>query len=285
MADFVICIPSYHRSQSIKHNTLRVLRECGVPDAIIKVFVAEEEVPTYRESLPATIAVIPSVVGCIENRARIREYYQDNQKIIYADDDIKGIYAVCDFTDDHISCCRFNKKNILEPTYVKQIPIPNLMRFLEEGFVTLEKEGAHFGGIYPISNGFFCSHRYTTDLRYICGGFYFEINQRDFKLRGDQYSEDFERTCEFYKRDGKVIRFEYVILKTGYYKGEGDNGKPGGLVESRTIENSRLAQEKLAAMYPEFLKVIPPTQRNKFWNLKIRKQRAALSKDVVTHLE
>lgn len=271
--NFVIAIPSYHRSQSIKDNTLRVLDECSVPHNLIKVFVSKAEVPIYRASLPADIEVVESVLGCIENRARIRAYFPEGQHVVYMDDDLKGIYSICDFTDDHKSCHIFRKENVKEPFYKKQIPIPNLLKFLADGFDILIKEQAHFGGIYPISNGFFCSHRYTTDLRYICGGLYFEINIKDFALQGDQYSEDFERTCKFFDLDKKVIRFEYCILKTGYYKGDGDNGSPGGLVESRTIELSELAQKKLAGMYPEYLNVVPPTKGNHYWNLKIKKQK------------
>jgi hypothetical protein len=252
---------------------LNTLKECNIADEKIKVFVSAEEVPIYRASLPQSIEVIESVLGCIENRARIREYYPPGQKIVYIDDDIKGIYSICDFTDDHKTCHIFNKLNIGTQFYKKQIKIPNLEKFITDAFNTIIKEKAHFGGIYPISNGFFCNHRYTTDLRYICGGFYFEINVHDFKLKGHQYSEDFERTCEWYKRDRKVIRFESVILKTGYYNGTGDNGSPGGLVESRTIEKSKEAQELLQSMYPSYLSVIPPTKNNKYWNLKIKKQK------------
>lgn len=273
MSDWVIAIPSYHRSQSIKENTLRVLDECQIPHSCIKVFVSKEEVPVYRASLPEDIEVIESVVGCIENRAKVRQHYPEGQKIVYIDDDIKGIYSICDFTDTHSTCHIFNKKNLGQTYYKKQIPIPNLHKFLTDAFAVIEKEGAHFGGIYPIGNGFFCNHRYTTDLRYICGGLYLEINVKDFALQGDQYSEDFERTCQWFKRDGKVIRFESVILKTGYYKGKGDGGKPGGLVETRTVELSKQAQEKLAAIYPEYLTVIPPTSKNQFWNLKCKKQK------------
>lgn len=271
MSGFVFAIPSYHRSDSIKVNTLKTLDDCSVPHELIKVFVSAAEVPAYRASLPADIEVVESVVGCIENRARIRSYFPEGQHIVYLDDDIKGIYSICDLTDEHTTCHIFNKKNLGQSTYKKQIPIPNFMKFCQNAFETLVKEGAHFGGIYPISNGFFCSHRYTTDLRYICGGFYFEINLKEVTLSGLQYGEDFERTCLFYKRDKKVVRFEYVILKTGYYTGAGDNGTAGGLVESRTVELSKQAQHRVAELYPDYVTVVPPTKNNKYWNMKLKR--------------
>lgn len=272
-ADFVICIPSYHRSQSIKQNTLKTLDDCGIPHNLIKVFVSREEIPTYRESLPADIEIIEGALGCIENRAKIREHYPEGQNIVYMDDDIKGIYSVCDMTDEHATCYKYSKANLKTESYIKQIPIPNLKKFFLDAFQIMKKEGAHLAGIYPVANGFFCSHKYTTDLRYFCGFFYLEINVKDFALEGDQYSEDFERSCVAYKRDGKVIRFEYVCAKTDFYKGSGDNGTPGGLVESRTVELSRQAVVKLQRMYPSMLRIVEPTKNNRFWNLKILKQK------------
>ena len=269
MLDFVIAIPSYHRSESIKDYTLKTLDRHEIPHNLIKVFVSKEEVQTYRKSLPEDIEVIESVVGCIENRAKIRDYYPKGKDIVYMDDDIKGIDSVCDMTEEHSTCHIFKRENHQKDFYKKDIPIPNLMKFLRDAFVIMRKEGAYLAGVYPISNGFMASHKYTVGLKYICGAFYMEINRKDFALRAEQFSEDFERTCAFYKRDGKVIRFDYCMVDTGFYKGK------GGLVETRTVELTKLAQEKLQQMYPEFLKIVPPTKSNKYWNLKIIKQKTA----------
>jgi len=263
---WTIVIPSHHRSDTIKLNTLKVLQDYKIPYDRIKIFVAPEEVQTYKDSINY-IEIIPSAIGCIENRAFIRQYYPEGAKLVYMDDDIQKISSVCDFSEDHNSCHIFKKENHKEDFYRKQQTLPDLAKFFEVVFFTLDYEKAHFGGIYPIGNGFFASHNYTKDLRYVCGGMYFEINVHDFALQGLQYSEDFERSCKWWLRDGKVIRFSSVMLHTPYYKGK------GGLVESRTVELSKQAQESLRDMYPSLLKVIPPTKRNKFWNLKIIKQK------------
>jgi hypothetical protein len=259
------------RSQSIKANTLKTLDDCNIPHECIKVFVSNDQIPKYRASLPSSIEVIEGALGCIENRAKIREYYPEGKYILYMDDDIKGIFSVCDMTDEHSTCHIFKKENLGKSFYKKQIPIPDLTKFITKSFEITEAEGAHLWGIYPISNGFFASHRYVNILSYICGGLYGEINVKDFTLRGDQYSEDFERSCEWFKRDGKIIRFESVLLKTGYYKGDGDDGTSGGLVATRTVELSRLAQEKLQGMYPEYLEVVPPSKGNKYYTLKVKR--------------
>lgn len=268
---YTIAIPSYNRSQSIKTRTLAMLDSYNTPHCLIKVFVQPSEVAKYRASLPEDIEVIEGAAGCIENRAAIRAYFPEGWNICYMDDDLQSLWSICDQTQEHITCYQQDKKNLNEEYYKKQIRLHSLHKFLVDAFKRMEVEGAHLGGIYPICNGYFARHRVSIGLNYICGYFYLERNVKDVVLQGHQYSEDFERSCIFYKRDGTVCRFEWVFAKSGFYKGEGDNG-PGGLVESRTVERTKAAQETLAALYPEYVKVAPPTKNNRFWNLKIKKQ-------------
>ena len=270
--DWIIAIPSHGRSKSIRQNTLRVLNENQVPSNLIKVFVAPEEVATYRECVPGQIEVIPSALGCIENRAFIQAYYPEGQHIVYLDDDLQGIYSVCDQTENHVSCPMMNKSAFGQEGYKKQMALPDLCRFLSGAFTTLQKESCHFGGVYPIANGYFATHKVTTDLRYICGNCYFVINQHDFQLDYYPHAEDMERTIKYFIRDGKVICFNYVMVKSGYYKGSGDDGGFGGLAESRTVEKTRIAMEKLQEVYPGYCKVKPPTKGNRYWNLTLFKK-------------
>ena len=269
---YTIAIPSYNRSQSIKTKTLAVLDSYNIPHSLIKVFVKPDELDKYRTSLPEDIEVIEGAAGCIENRNAIRQYFPEDHHIVYIDDDIHSLWSVCDQTPNHDTCHHHDKKNLKQDYYKKQIRLPDLHTFLVEAFQRMEKEGAHLGGIYPICNGFFASHRVNLALNYICGYFYLERNVKDITLQGHQYAEDFERSCIFYKRNGKLCRFEWVMAKSGFYKGEGDGGSPGGLVESRTVERSKAAQETLAALYPEYVRVVPPTKTNIYWNLKMKKQ-------------
>ena len=269
---YTIAIPSYNRSQSIKTKTLAMLDSYSIPHCLIKVFVKADEVAKYRASLPEDIEVIEGAAGCIENRNAIRQYFPEDWNICYIDDDIHSLWSICDQTHEHITCYQHDHKNLNEDFYKKQIPLHSLHKFLIDAFKRMTVEEAHLGGIYPICNGYFSRHRVNLSLTYICGFFYLERNVKDVALQGHQYSEDFERSCLFYKRDGKVCRFEWVMAKSAFYKGEGDNG-PGGLVESRTVERSKLAQETLAGLYPENVKVVAPTKGNKYWNLKIIPQK------------
>ena len=263
---WTIVIPSHHRSDSIKYNTLKVLDSYNIPYERIKIFVAPEEVPAYKKAIPH-IEIIPSTLGCIENRAFIRAYYPEGAKLVYMDDDIQKISSVCDFSTDHLNCPMFMKENRGEKFYKKQQVLPDLARFLEIAFFTLQHEKAHFGGVYPIANGFFASHNYTKDFRYIIGAMYFEINVHDFALQGLQFSEDFERCCKWWLRDKVIIRFSCVMIHTTYYKGS------GGLVETRTVDLTKKSAYFLQQLYPTLVKVVAPSKSRRFWNLKMLKQK------------
>jgi len=262
--DWTICIPSYHRSDTIGKNTLAVLESYNIPHDRIKIFVSEPEVAEYKKALP-DYDIIPSVVGLIANRDVIRHYMPEGKRIVYMDDDIIKLSSVCDFSDDHTLCKVFRKENLGKDYYQKQMRLPDLTKFLDHAFTVMDKEDANLGGLYPVQNGFFATHKYCRDLRYIIGAVYFERNIHGIKLQGKDYSEDFERTCLFFKRDGKVIRFDSVMIHSFYYKGE------GGLVETRTIEKSKEAQELLVLLYPEYLELVLPSTHNKFWNLKVKR--------------
>jgi len=272
MNDYVIAIPSYHREESIKYNTLAVLESYNIPQNKIKIFVSDPELQSYQESVK-NVEIIPSRQGLINNRDFIRHYFPEGKRIVYMDDDIQGFFSVCDFTDNHQTCNNYKKENIGKHYYKKQIPLPDLHKFIEHSFAILDKENANLGGIYPISNGFFAKHRYTTNLRYIIGAFYLERNIHNLNLKGLDYGEDFERTCMFFHRDKKVIRFESVLLKSAYYKGN------GGLVETRTVDKTKEAVELLFSLYPSYLKIIHPTKRNQFWNLKIINKKKSAHSD------
>jgi hypothetical protein len=262
--DWIICIPSYHRADRIGLYTLKMLDSYNIPHDRIKIFVSEPEVAEYKKALP-DYDIIPSVVGLIANRDVIRHYMPEGKRIVYMDDDIIKLSSVCDFSDDHTLCKVFRKENLGKDYYQKQMRLPDLTKFLDHAFTVMDKEDANLGGLYPVQNGFFATHKYCRDLRYIIGGVYFERNIHGIKLQGKDYSEDFERTCLFFKRDGKVIRFDSVMIHSFYYKGE------GGLVETRTIEKSKEAQELLVSLYPEYLELVLPSTRNKFWNLKVKR--------------
>jgi len=137
----------------------------------------------------------------------------------------------------------------------------NLDDFIKYGFETAEMNGAYLWGVYPVYNPFFRKPRphCSFDLKFIVGcwtGIVNRWNDEDLKLtiskKTDGNKEDVERTILYYKKDGKVLRFNQVGFKTKYY---GTDGGGMGTHQHRQ-ENMRIASYELQDKYPEYGKVM-----------------------------
>lgn len=279
---WVVCIPSHNRSKSINERTLKVLCECGIPADRIKVYVAPEEMAKYREAIAPSIAVCEGAKGCMANRQAILDDFPEGSHLIFMDDDIQDIVTTCDFTEDHSSCKKFLASNLRGPDYMKHRSIgASLGSFLDSAWSVLEKEGAYLGGVNMTNNGFFYKHAYRVGLNYICGAFYFERVRKDFKLTGYDQAEDFNRSCQYFKRDGKTVRFLFVGLKTQFYKGGGDKDaeKHGGLCDQRTFESERIAKTHCAETYSDIVDLVLPTPKLNHYDLKCKRFKGNVSKE------
>jgi hypothetical protein len=254
MSHYVIAIPSHKRSNTIRKNTLSVLDFYEIDKKLIHVFVAPEEVSKYEAELPE-YRIVASALGLDNQRNFIREFFPEDEKILYLDDDISGFIAICD-QNDHSTCAKFNKG---ADDYVKQIQIVDLKLSIEALFTQMLIENVYLGGIYPVANGFFMTHKSSTKLSYIVGCCYAEINKKDEKYILDQsYGEDYLRTLIHFTNNG-IVRLNWLAPQTTYFKGS------GGLNDERTIPNFLTALEKIHNRFPNLCKV--RTIENKYSKL------------------
>jgi hypothetical protein len=91
----------------------------------------------------------------------------------------------------------------------------------------------------------------TTNLKHIVGSFWGQINPGKKVVIHLQSKEDYERTLQFWKMDGVVVRLNFVSPQTAYYK------TPGGLQLTRTKEKIEAEVKFLQEHYPEFIKINP----------------------------
>ena len=84
--DYIICIPSYDRSETLKTKTLNMLNDNNISIDKIKVYVVEEEYEKYKTLLP-DYDIVKGVKGLVNQRRKIIE---DNKgkNIVMIDDDI-----------------------------------------------------------------------------------------------------------------------------------------------------------------------------------------------------
>jgi hypothetical protein len=93
-------------------------------------------------------------------------------------------------------------------------PIADLRYIIDEGFRLCKANNMKNWGIYPVHNPFFMSDKVSTDLKYVGGGFYGVINDRECEKRIVSHGEDYERTIRYYLKYGGVIRFNNLTFKT-----------------------------------------------------------------------
>lgn len=227
--DFVVAIPSYKRSDQIIHKTLKALEEGNVSIDKIYIFVVPEEEELYEKSC-AGYQIIPGVLGLINQRAFIQEYFPLDTNIVMLDDDITEIYRTTSET-------------------TKQI-LDYLPSFFIKAFSQMHFRNLSIWSVYPVDNIMFSykNPRISLDLRYLVGAFYGIKNTRDVILSTIDSIEDRERTILYYLKERQTLRFNYVCFKTKYF------GK-GGLQSPDRLQKHSESSSQIVKKYPEFCRL------------------------------
>jgi len=220
--NYVIAIPSYKREHALKTHTLKCLRY--IPLEQIYIFVAnDEEYDNYKTVLP-DYKIVQGEEGLMNQRNFISHYFPLDTKIVSIDDDIQEFII--------------KKEDKLEI-------IDDIDYYFKEGFKRLEEENANLFGFYPVLNKLFMKETITTDFRFIIGSCFGYINSHIYLTLSEK--DDYERSILYYLRDKKVVRFNYISMKTKYYK------MKGGLQSSSSRkQDQESAVETLVTRYPKF---------------------------------
>jgi hypothetical protein len=206
-----VAIPSYQRFDILKNKSLALLQKLNIPMDTVYVFCVEEEYEQYKQ-LPCHVVI--GKHGLREQRNFIIDYFEEGEELLCMDDDLESIDGNINF---------------------------------EEVFQTMRGRDAYLAGIYPCFNPFFRAKQklLTTDLRFIIGCFYFCINRHDMKEQNNfANKDDYSRTIRYYQRDGIVLRYNQVAVKTKHYS-------MGGLGKfNDRLEQSKKECELFQSMYP-----------------------------------
>lgn len=201
---YQIAIPSLGRSSLILSHTLKMLANNGIDASKVTVFVVEEEYEDYRSKLPVEIRIVVGHRGIIPQRKFIENYYEENTDLVSIDDDVEQV----DLTLDTFS---------------------NLDDFFTKAFADLHVQGSFLWGVYPVWNQFFRKQRpsMNRDLSFIVGCL-FGIRVRrcidlDCQITKAQ-KEDVERCLRTFMKDGSIVRYERIGIKTKYFRNVGGLG-------------------------------------------------------------
>ena len=223
---YKVAVPSYKRENELLKKTLPTLLNGKVKAAHIYIFVANsQEKRIYEEAIPREMynTIVIGKKGIANQRIFIRNYFNPGDYIVSIDDDIEEVMK---FVNEK----RLSKMN-------------NLDVFFKKAHKIINKHKAYIWGIYPVSNPFFMKngHVISTDLRFLIGGLHGYIVRKDTSLNPSPKAdgkEDYEQSILYYLKDGKVVRFNRITIKTKFLAA-------GGLGK----EKQRFAINKRAANY------------------------------------
>ena len=249
MVAYIIAIPSYKRAETLKSKTLSMLKSNKINSKKIHVFVANnEEKKTYESTLDKNSygKIIVGIVGMKNIRNFISNYFPENTYILNLDDDLSSI--------DYLE----NPKKVSK--------IINLDKFVKDAFRYAESQGANLWGVYAVANPFFMNYGISSGLYYIVGAMWGSknVHKKKIKVTIDD-KEDFERSLLYYKEDGLVIRYNYVTIRTKYYK------EQGGMQVTRTSDRVTKSAHYLINKYPSLCE-LNTNKKSAKTELKFRKQ-------------
>jgi hypothetical protein len=246
---YVVAIPSYNRPNEIVKKTLKTLKDGGINKNSIYIFVANEnERKRYEEIVPKELygKIVVGKLGIANQRIFIKNYFKENQHVVSIDDDVEALYKM---TNSAGTPRRLRPAAECEPA--KLMKITNVDKFFKDAFDKLKKEKLFIWGIYPVRNPFFMQNKVTTGLKFIIGALYgFIVRKPTPDLEPSvnaEGKEDYEQSILYYKKDGGVLRYNNVTIKTKFLA-------KGGLGDDRFAMNKKAA-EYLKKTYPELVTI------------------------------
>jgi hypothetical protein len=231
MVNYVVAVPSYNRPDVVGKKTLQTLKDGGVPKSVIHIFVANKaEEKLYEASVPKDLygKIVVGKIGISNQRKFIAKYFPIGQYVVSVDDDVEKLEAL---------------------RGEKLVQIKDVNGFFLEAYKTLIKEKLFIWGIYPVHNPFFMKKGYSTDLKFIIGTMYGFINRRITPSGKIKEKEDYELSILYYLKDGGVLRYNDVTIKTKFHA-EGGLGKT-----DQRFEANKEAAEYLSKKYPDLISI------------------------------
>jgi len=247
LSDYIVAVPSYDRVEKCRDYTLTTLKNQNIKADRINIFVAnKEQYDIYQKAIPKDMynEMIIGVIGLINQRKFINDYYKENQYLINIDDDIKEVYKA-----EKTS----KKKDIID-----------LNKFFNDAYNDLKKNNLGLWGISSTTNHFFTTDSISTDLRLIRGGLFGYINDKSL-VRTLDAVEDREFTILHYIKYGGVIRYNNIMIDTELFTEGGMDTYYKG--EKKRREKETKDTLELFKRYPEYGKIKIADEGGKYYNL------------------
>ena len=224
-----IVIPSLSRPEILKSRTLSTLEKYKIPKKSIYIFVIEEQLDLYKNIIGNEYNIIVGVLGISEQRAFISNYFEEGERLVSMDDDIKKILELK---------MKDNKKYLED--------IEDFNKLIQHAFRLIDLEKASCCGVYPTDNPYYMSFQYCNNLKFCIGQLRFFLNNKSIEAsRRYKLLEDYETSLKYFLKDKKIIRLNNICLEAAY------NCLRGGL-NSITDRSYETKKEEVYKFYEEY---------------------------------
>ena len=196
--DYTIAIPTYKRLNVFRRKTYRLLKRYNLCERVVLFLQCPEDVKEYTEAFPE-LKYVEAPSGFLNCINFIGEHFPIGHPIVQMHDDISLMYELVDGE------CK-------QATDAHQI--------FTEVFTLMTKYKLNLGGLFPIRHGLHMLQaveregEYSTKLKFIHDPITMLFNQRIPMIQ--TMKTDYERTIEYYKRDGGVVRINKYSFTTVY---------------------------------------------------------------------
>jgi hypothetical protein len=244
---YVVAIPTYKRPDILRQKTLNMLLTGGIKPKQIYIFVANKsEADDYKLNIPKKDynKIVIGKLGIKQQRIFINNYFKENTNVLSVDDDVVDLYKL--------------ENN-------KVIKFTDLDNFVKDAFQKLRELKLYLFSVHPTYNPFFMQNTVTTDLRFCIGTFFGYIVRHDKDLIPTvNEKEDYEFTILNYIKDGGVLRYNYIGIKTRFHTNKGGLGG----IENRFRVNKEAA-EYLNKKYPQYTRI--KIRKNNMYEIALRR--------------
>jgi hypothetical protein len=240
--DYKIAIPSYNRPSQLVEKSIRCLFVSGINMDNVTIFVATDEEKARYEEV-TSVRIIVGCLGITKIRNYIMNYYPIGENIIMMDDDVEVVVERQD-------------ENTLNN-------VSNLDTLFTECFNEMRERNLHIWGVYPTCNPFFMKDNHTVNLKFIIGTLFGFTNRRMLLDETLAEKEDYDNTIKHYIKDGGVLRFNNISIKTKKHS------KGGCGITKDRIQNNINASHILKMQYPELLTVF--VRKNGVYEVRLKR--------------
>jgi len=245
MNNVVYVVKSHQRVNRFYDKTYSkiILKYCFELSKVYVFVSLDADVKLYKLKYPEiNIIKAPMGVAAVDNF--ITNFFEENQKIIYMNDDISKILELS------------NEKLI-------EVSKDKLDLIILAMFNKMQINKITYGGFYPVANTFFMKgKKMTYNLCLIMDPFSLVINNKKIFITVSDKS-DFEKSIQHFINQGALIRYNHIALKVEYY------GKVGGF-QGRNSQTELKTAKIMQLKYSNYISGITVKKEGKT-SLKLKK--------------